>query len=118
MAVIYKKIETDDFRGEIVKDIVSGVCIKRPLFSVKQDVDDFPRANTFFIPDEKGRLIQFLFDLSLSKNITYVNRVYSPSIEGFKTNDRIYAYELYYGDSMDGRTNITPEFLESLNKLF
>lgn len=121
----YKKIDEEDFCSAIINDIKDGTCISRPMIAMRKE-ENIHDSRIFFIPDEKDKLIQFLFDLSFSKNITHVNRVYSDNpLNGINLNlpyhpkkARVYAYELYYMDSVDGQTNITPDFVGELNRLF
>ena len=117
----YKRIEEEDFIGEIVKDIEYGTCIGRPLINVKSDPN---RSGTmFFMPDNIEGLVNLLFDLSFSSNITCVNRVLSDNPLRFHNPDnpskaRIYAYEIYYRETLDGTTNITAELIGRLYKAF
>ena len=119
----YKKIDEEDFCSAIINDIKDGTCVSRPMIALRND-ENLHDSKIFFIPDEKDKLIQFLFDLSFSKNITHVNRVYSDNpLNGLNLPDRlkkarVYAYELYYMDSVDGQTNITPKFVSELERLF
>jgi hypothetical protein len=120
----YKKIEDVDCCQGLVNDIKDGTCISRPMIAMRgNDVPD-PRDWVFFIPDEKDKLIQMLFDLSFSKRISHINRVYSDNpMKGINLPDRfkkarVYGYELYYEESSDGTTNITPEFVDDLERLF
>ena len=118
----YKKIEEEDFIGELIKDVEDGTCISRPLVNLRPD-RDFAGGTMFFLPDSIDDLVKFLFDLSLGNNITYVNRVYSDKPFRFHnptepSKARIYAYEIYYRESQDGRTNITAELIEHLYRAF
>ena len=118
----YKKIEEEDFIGELIKDIEDGTCISRPLINLRYDWD-YAGGTMFFLPDNIDDLVKFLFDLSLGNSITYVNRVYSDNPFRFQnhmelSNARIYAYEIYYRESQDGTTNITAELIEHLYRAF
>ncbi len=113
----YEKIEEEDFIGEIVKDIEDGTCIGRPLINVKRIPNE--SGTMFFMPDNIEGLVNLLFDMSLSSNIIYVNRVYSDNPFSFcNPKSRIYAYEIYCSESQDGTTNITSELIEHLYKSF
>jgi hypothetical protein len=120
----YKRIEEDDFIGELIKDVEDGTCISRPLINLRYD-RDFAGGTMFFLPDNIDDLVKFLFDLSLGNSITYVNRVYSDNpfkfcnpTNPFLPKGRIYAYEIYYRESQDGTTNITAELIEHLYRAF
>ena len=117
----YEKIEEEDFIGEIVKDIEDGTCIGRPLFNVKRNPNE--SGTMFFVPDNIEGLVTFLFDMSLSSNITCVNRVLSDNPLRFHNPDnpskpRVFAYEIYCSESMDGTTNIDDELIEHLYRAF
>ena len=118
----YKKIEEEDFIGELIKDVEDGTCISRPLINIRPD-RDFAGGTMFFLPDSIDDLVKFLFDLSFGNNITYVNRVYSDNPFRFlnpteSSKARIYAYEIYYRETLDGTTNITVELIEHLYRAF
>ena len=60
---------------------------------------------------EEDELVQHLFDWSLSKYISSVER-----IRASRGGD-VLGYWILIDDSKDGQTNITPEVIETLRKL-
>lgn len=104
----YEKIDLENYVSEIEQDVRSKRCIGRPL--VNLSVSHISQR-VFFIPADKADLVKALFDFSLSKQISHVNRVLSDSPEGFLSHGRIYGYEVNLVESPDGTTNITPEFI-------
>ena len=118
----YKRIEEEDFIGELIKDIEDGTCISSPLINLIPD-RDYAGGTMFFLPDSIEDLVKFLFDLSLGNNITHVTRVYSDNLFRFcntanPSKPRVYAYEIYYRETQDGTTNITTELIEHLYSAF
>lgn len=118
----YKRIEEEDLIGELIKDVEDGTCISRPLIKISYDWD-YAGGTMFFLPDQIEDLVTFLFDLSLGNNITYMNRVYSDNPFRFHnptkpSKARVYAYEIYYRETLDGTTNITAELIEHLYRTF
>lgn len=69
---------------------------------------------TFILPKDTGRLVVYLFDISMHKTIDHTYRVIS---ESRRTGEPyLIGYRFYIVESKDGQTNITSEFLETIFK--
>lgn len=69
---------------------------------------------TFILPKDTGRLVVYLFDISMHKTIDHTYRVIS---ESRRTGEPyLIGYRFYIIESNDGNTNIDPELVDCISR--
>ena len=69
---------------------------------------------TFILPNDTGRLVVYLFDISMHKTIDHTYRVIS---ESRRTGEPyLIGYRFYIMESKDGKTTISPELVDCISR--
>jgi hypothetical protein len=69
---------------------------------------------TFNLPKDTGRLVVYLFDISMYKTIDHTYRVIS---ESRRTGEPyLIGYRFYIIESKDGKTTISPELVDCISR--
>lgn len=69
---------------------------------------------TFILPKDTGRLVVYLFDISMHKTIDHTYRVIS---ESKRTGEPyLIGYRFYIIESKDGNTTISPELVDCISR--
>ena len=103
----------DDVEIELERDMKLNIPHSSVLtFSFVDPSKTVP--TTFILPKDTGRLVVYLFDISMHKTIDHTYRVIS---ESRRTGEPyIIGYRFYILKSHDGNTTISPELVDCISR--
>ena len=103
----------DDVEIELERDMKSNIPHSSVLsFSFVEPSETVP--TTFLLPKDTGRLVVWLFDISMRMTIDHAYRVIS---ESRSTGEPyIIGYRFYILESKDGNTTISPELVDCISR--
>ena len=103
----------DDVEVGLEQDMKSNIPHSSVLtFSFVDSSKTVP--TTFILPKDTGRLVVYLFDISMHKTIDHTYRVIS---ESRRTGEPyLIGYRFYIIESKDGETTISPELVDCISR--